>query len=880
MLSTPSTFRGHTALVSLGLALAAVSLAAGSQEQDDAEEALGPPALYDTLRESRLEHAGRIRGGTLHVDRFTFELTDGDLYLLPRLDERLTIAVFLGDGALQVYPPDGVEHQQLEKFIDDDDFVDEEFDRFVFWFASDVGDELQALTEPGDERAHRDRGDEDKANDLLAGRRTRLMNDQLVNPDSRLLVALLDPTSDATTSDPTTRTGSSFFYAEIDTDDHGWLTVEVEPYEQEEVRVVRYDRRRRITDNWMGFHAVQDFELGERTLGGGGFPRDPERDGKLYLSDDDDDDDWHALDLGLSSRPQLPAKEQWSPRLSIPRTDVDLSLETNGDAVATAAVVIEAQETMTAFQLRLSPVLEVTDVRWRPTAPAGFEDVRNIPLLTGLSAAPDQPLALVGTQLHFVQETHRRRLEEDRYEPRVTVVLPRMVAAGEQFVIEVSYEGELFEDPPFSDRLRLKDTINWMPRHPDNRRTRLNLTYRVPRRRRIVSGSELIDEQEVDGTRIARWVSDKPIRSMSFNFGQFEVTAVNVEGMPPISVYADEKHLGFAPGNREKTIADLTGSIETYEHYFGPYPFPSLLLTETQAYGGQAFPGLVLLPFQAFGGLSTGEEEFFRAHEVAHQWWGAAVHWEGYRDQWISEGFANYSAALYTQTHLKREDRYLEMLDAWRLDVLGEVNMGQGLGLRHYGFRPEVIRESDGHKSGPLVVGHRLVTAEAPMDYRLLIYEKGAYVLHMLRMMLLDLDTGNDDRFRELMRSFVADHQQTPASTQSFETAVASVFGEPMEWFFDQWVYGVDVPTYRPDLDVVRTIDRPDPYVLHGHIRQDDVPDGFRMPVPIVIRFDEHPPLSQRVWVDAESVEVEIPLPAEPSDIEFNYHYGVLARVR
>ncbi len=88
------------------------------------------------------------------------------------------------------------------------------------------------------------------------------------------------------------------------------------------------------------------------------------------------------------------------------------------------------------------------------------------------------------------------------------------------------------------------------------------------------------------------------------------------------------------------------------------------------------------------------------------------------------------------------------------------------------------------------------------------------------------------------------------------------------------------MPTYRPDLDVVRTIDRPDPYVLHGHIRQDDVPDGFRMPVPIVIRFDEHPPLSQRVWVDAESVEVEIPLPAEPSDIEFNYHYGVLARVR
>ncbi len=874
MLSMPFAFRGYPALVALGLVLATVSVAV-AQEEDNTDATLGPPALYEALRETGLEYAGRILGETVLVDRITLELTEGDLYLLPQLDERRTIAVFLGDGAIRIYPPDGVEHQQLEKFIDDDDFVDEEFDRFILWFASDIGDQLQALTAPKEERPDRGRRDEDKANDLLGDRRTRLMNDQLVNPDSRLLVALLDPPSDATR-----RTGSSFFYAEIDTDDHGWLTVEIEPYEQEEVRVVRHDRRRRITDTWMGFHAVEDFEPDERTSGLDGFPRDPERDGKLYHSDDDDDDDWHAVDLGLSLRPRSPTSEQWSPRLSIPRTDVDLSLEANGDAVASAAIVVEAREAMTAFQLRLSPVLEVTDVRWRPEVPTGFENVRDVPLLTGESAEPDEPLGLVGTRLHFVQETHRRRMEEDRYEPWITVVLPRMVAAGEQFVLEVSYEGELLEDPPFSDRLLLKDTLYWMPRHPDNRRTLLNLTYRVPRRRRIVSGSELIDEQEVDGTRIARWVSDKPIRSMSFNFGQFDVTEVDVEGMPPISVYADKKHLGFAPGNLEKTIADLTGSVETYEQYFGPYPFPSLLLTETQAYSGQAFPGLVLLSFQAFGGLHTGEEEFFRAHEVAHQWWGAAVHWEGYRDQWISEGFANYSAALYTQMHLKREDRYLEMLDAWRLDVLGEVNMGQGLGLRHYGFRPEVIRESDGHKSGPLVVGHRLVTAEAPMDYRLLIYEKGAYVLHMLRMMLLDLDTGNDDRFRELMRSFVADHQQTPASTQSFETAVASVFGEPMEWFFDQWVYGVDVPTYRPDLDVVRTIDRPDPYVLHGHIRQDDVPDGFRMPVPIVIRFDEHPPLSQRVWVDAESVEVEIPLPAEPSDIEFNYHYGVLARVR
>ena len=101
-----------------------------------------------------------------------------------------------------------------------------------------------------------------------------------------------------------------------------------------------------------------------------------------------------------------------------------------------------------------------------------------------------------------------------------------------------------------------------------------------------------------------------------------------------------------------------------------------------------------------------------------------------------------------------------------------------------------------------------------------------------------------------------------------------------MDWFFEQWIHGVDVPTYRPDLKVTRLIDSADPFVLHGRIEQQDVPDGFRMPVPIVIRFDDRLPIAHRIWVDTGTVDVEIPLPAEPTAVEFNYHHGVLAHVR
>ena len=93
-------------------------------------------------------------------------------------------------------------------------------------------------------------------------------------------------------------------------------------------------------------------------------------------------------------------------------------------------------------------------------------------------------------------------------------------------------------------------------------------------------------------------------------------------------------------------------------------------------------------------------------------------------------------------------------------------------------------------------------------------------------------------------------------------------------------VYGVKVPTYRPDLDVSPVIDSRSPFVLHGRIRQDDVPDGFKMPVPVRLTFDDHPPMTRRIWVDAPEVTVELPLPARPTRVQFNYQHAVLAKVR
>ena len=691
----------------------------------------------------------------------------------------------------------------------------------------------------------------------------------------------MDLWRDTVASLPTT---APYFFGQIDTRGRDWLSIEIEPRDREEVSVTRYDGGRRATEVWMGFHALAEFDENVTRQAFAGFPRDPEIEGAV---DGGDDDDWNFRDFGLPARTQRPTVEHWTPRARVQRTDADLALEGDGDASATAAIVVEALVPLAAVRVQMSQLLEVTDVRWRPEVPDGIEDVAGEPLLgtansaESAAARPDEPAMLSGEPVHFVQAEHDRRVGDDLHEPWLTVLLPRMVEPGERFIVEMAYEGELVEQLRSTRDFLLRDTVNWLPRHPDNRLSRFGLTFRVPDQYRVTSGGTLVDDRVEDGTRIMRWVTEDSVHDvMAFHYGRFDVSTADAGDGPPLTVYANRDHLGFAPGNREQTLETLRAALQAYSGYFGPYPFRTLTVTETPAYGGQAFPGLVLLSFEAFGDMNSDEAAFFRAHEVAHQWWGASVNWEDYRDQWISEGFAHYSAALFVLEARDARGEFDVMMETWRRDILSEVTLGTGTGIARYGLAPALVQRSDGHESGPVVAGYRLATPENPMDYQLLAYEKGAFILHMLRAMLTEPDTDDDARFRAMMLGFATDHAGGVASTVSFEAAVEAAVGEPVDWFFDQWVYGTDVPTYRPDLEIVQTPQANAPFALRGTIVQEDVPPGFRMPVPITLTFDGFPARTHIVWVDAPEVMVDVPLPARPTDIEFNSGHAVLARVR
>jgi aminopeptidase N len=186
-----------------------------------------------------------------------------------------------------------------------------------------------------------------------------------------------------------------------------------------------------------------------------------------------------------------------------------------------------------------------------------------------------------------------------------------------------------------------------------------------------------------------------------------------------------------------------------------------------------------------------------------------------------------------------------------------------------------------GAEPGPIWLGRRVFTTRDDdlNDYQTIIYQKGAWVVHMLRILTLDLKTMNEDRFTAIMKDFYRKYEGRRASTEDFRKVVEKHTGNDMGWFFDQFVYGADIPTYKVAHRTEKGGDGQ--WRVKLRVRQEGVPESFRMYVPVTLDLGKKQVARFRVKVAGPLTELELPpVASEPKKVLFNDLEGVLAEVK
>jgi len=483
--------------------------------------------------------------------------------------------------------------------------------------------------------------------------------------------------------------------------------------------------------------------------------------------------------------------------------------------------------------------------------------------------------------------------EDKKKDGAFHVIFPEPLVKGRKYKLTLDYQGEKVLENAGGGNFSVRYRTSWYPSvNSFNDRATFDLTFKIPKQYSLVSVGKMVKEWQEGDIAASQWVSDIPLAVAGFNYGRFkkkEVTDADtkyqIEGYAVTEMPDGLRNTevgGMAPTRLlDNSLTEATNAMRIFSQYFSPLPYGRIAITQQpEGFFGQAWPTLVFLPLLSYldstqrymllGGIDRNLTEFVdevNAHEVSHQWWGHLVGWTSYHDQWISEGFAFFSAGLYLKAVEQKPDKYLGY---WK-------NAQQLLIQKNeFGLRPNDV--------APVWMGYRSSFHKLRGAPQALIYRKGGYVVHMLHQMMYDRQTG-DQKFIAMMRDFVKSHYNDNASTESFKAIVEKHMtpqmdldgNKRMDWFFNQWVYGTEMPRYKFDYSL--TPDSDGKVILRGTVTQSDVSPNFKMIVPIYLDFGGKITRlgSASLIGNMTTKEFEVKLPEKPKRAMINHQYDVLA---
>lgn len=783
-----------------------------------------PDPTYTALRTARPD--GRmVAVNNYEFDRDVYHFTlNGSLYLLPPVDKTDVGCVFVGDGTYTLTPATDVEQHTLALNAGDDKLkvLTEKFTSGVFF-------DSQLITKAGTPDKGTVAPEANRAlDDFLKYERRELKT----NVHIRVLEDVEDPTN------------PPLFLAYIRGKNLPPAILTVDP------------RGTEIDD-------------GEKTMF---YNVDQTKGGIWYLSHLKSE-----IAAGRASRVMQPATAELY--------SIDTTIAPNAEVSGKTTMTLTATNNFTVLPLSMEGKLRIDDVSFSPA-----------------SANPP-----TWTNIAFIQE----KADED---DDTALIFPKRVSNGDKILVRVTYHGidkKVMQDAG-DGNYTVEARESWYPNVGSFREPSMfELTFRFPQKYQIVAVGKETENRVEGDQRISVWKSERPLRVAGFNYGKFKkLTQNDAQSGMSLDVYtnpgepdiirqinqiADTGGFGeeseLQAGVRVDTsalaqaaFADGANMARAGNVFFGPLENKHVAITQqSQWFFGQSWPGLIYMPYLAFVGSTVRHNlgfgldmsefvDLVGPHEFAHQWWGHQVGWASYHDQWLSEGFAEFSAALVLQL-TKGPKAYDDFWEKRRKEIFQRSTRA-------------MITNND---AGPITQGIRLSTWRARGAYQTIVYEKGAYVLHMLRMMMSDPKKQNrDEEFAAMMTDFAKTYAGKNPSTADFERIVQKHMTPQMratqdgsiDYFFRQWVYGNDAPKLAGDLKVADS--GGGKYHISGTITQSQVPNDFATVVPVYLTFDKgaFAKLGSMVLIGSQTktVDIDLPIPRKPKSVEINLMHDVLTR--
>lgn len=434
---------------------------------------------------------------------------------------------------------------------------------------------------------------------------------------------------------------------------------------------------------------------------------------------------------------------------------------------------------------------------------------------------------------------------------RLSVTLPSASLAGERRSLTVRYRGtpasglriganrhgdRTFFSDNWPNRAR-----HWLPTidHPYDKAT-CKLIVTAPSHYQVVSNGLLVEETDLaSGARRTHWEQSVPIATWLYVLGvaRFAVDHYDeVDGRPLQSwVYPQDRDRGFRDFSYPTRQA-----LEFFSEAIGPYAYEKLANVQSASIGG----GMEAATAIFYGeDLVKGERDprirDIITHEIAHQWWGNAVTEADWNDVWLSEGFATYFTLLFREHAYGRDDFARGLEDARR-------------------------RVLEFHQKEP---GYRIVHENLDDMAQVTTsqtYQKGAWVLHMLRGVV------GDEAFWRGIRAYFAEFSSRNATTDDFRRVMEEASGRDLARFFRQWLYRGGLPRIEGGW-------RYSGSALEIDLRQTQEGEPFDLEIPVALELEAgSPPRVEKVRMTEREARATIPIEGAPRTVALDPRLWVL----